>query len=342
MKIAVPFSFLSKIHLTDHPNDTRDITDYLKGIAIMSVLINHYINHYVSKNYFGYASGIISIFFILSGFGLYYSLRNLADCYSVKKAYLYFSIKRFLRILPLYWFLSLLPMVIIKDNFSFKQVVPLAPYDDVNWFIPYIFHCYIVAPFLYMLLSRMGLKQYLYGISFALVSMLVFSVLLPAFQYRNINFGYMIIFAIGLGLPVVMNKYRAMLQSDVLKLSMVFIFLLSVYYTRYLDMIFRYSSLFAFLLLAASLSVMMMSFLSNTKMLFLKNIFITFGKNSYAILLAHPLYYGFLHKLGIIKYRSLSGMAFAIILLPLLLFICSFAEKISKKVSTYIVTALHI
>ena len=52
------------------------MTLYLRGIAIIIVLVNHYVNYYLSDQFGGYAYRLVSFFFVLSGFGIYHSLNN--------------------------------------------------------------------------------------------------------------------------------------------------------------------------------------------------------------------------------------------------------------------------
>ena len=55
---------------------SEDATLFLKGIAIISVLINHYANSYTNLDIGFYANGMMALFFVLSGFGIYYSLEK--------------------------------------------------------------------------------------------------------------------------------------------------------------------------------------------------------------------------------------------------------------------------
>lgn len=58
----------------------RKFTLALQGVAIMVVLISHYANSYASDFYnqwlFEYASAFIGLFFVLSGYGLYFSFER--------------------------------------------------------------------------------------------------------------------------------------------------------------------------------------------------------------------------------------------------------------------------
>jgi peptidoglycan/LPS O-acetylase OafA/YrhL len=66
----------SESHLIRQDN-TRDATNSLKGFAILIVLANHFLNQYVDPNNFsGLANATLSIFFIVSGYGIAHSLEQ--------------------------------------------------------------------------------------------------------------------------------------------------------------------------------------------------------------------------------------------------------------------------
>ena len=71
---------------------SKEVTNYLKAIAIIAVCINHFINGYVTKSLMGYGNGFISIFFILSGYGIYQSLSKHPE--TIKSGYLLFFFKK--------------------------------------------------------------------------------------------------------------------------------------------------------------------------------------------------------------------------------------------------------
>jgi peptidoglycan/LPS O-acetylase OafA/YrhL len=84
--------------------DTRKATETLKGLAIFVVLINHYLNDNFSGNYGGFANITISIFFLLSGYGIYLTLdKRFADNKFSWQALGAFYYDRLIRIFPLFW-----------------------------------------------------------------------------------------------------------------------------------------------------------------------------------------------------------------------------------------------
>ena len=137
-------------------------TDILKGIVILSVMINHFINNNIDQTldyqyFLGYANGLIIIFFILSGYGIYYSLNKAVVEDSMSKKWQQFYFKRIVRIYPLF-VISLLLISIIAGSlvaipsFFFIQ----SPY----WFIDAIVYCYLLTPIFILILDKLSLKKF--------------------------------------------------------------------------------------------------------------------------------------------------------------------------------------
>ena len=141
-----------------------NFTNFLKGIAISSVLINHYILKYTTINQIGYANGIIGIFFILSGFGLYLSLekRNKQDKL-ISNIIGRFYLDRFTRIFPLFYIALILGMFFF--NISFK-ITPLSllglEWSGKYWFIVAIIHCYLLSIPLTVLSHHLAIFHFLH------------------------------------------------------------------------------------------------------------------------------------------------------------------------------------
>ena len=128
----------------------RQTTNYIKGIAILAVLINHYLNKYTSINSMDYASSILCFFFILGGYGLFYSLekrfKNSEKDYSFKKIGSFY-LDRFLRIIPLY----ILAIILISLLSLFEDPKIIFP---IYWFINAILICYLFSFPIYYLPSN--------------------------------------------------------------------------------------------------------------------------------------------------------------------------------------------
>ena len=108
----------------------RQKTDYLKGVAILTVVLNHFLNEYATHSMGGYANGMMSIFFILSGYGVFFSLSRDREHYSLKHMLGAFWKRRILRIFPLFWIYYLL-----HNGFNIN-VMPFLGLDFIRPVIP--------------------------------------------------------------------------------------------------------------------------------------------------------------------------------------------------------------
>ena len=82
---------------------TQQTTRSLKGITILVVVINHFMNRYMQEDTEGFAYVMISIFFILSGYGIYGSLHQRFQKTRARTQALFrFYADRALKIYPLY------------------------------------------------------------------------------------------------------------------------------------------------------------------------------------------------------------------------------------------------
>lgn len=91
------------------------ILDALRGIAATAVMLFHFLGAY--HNEFGYATAPllgfewgfygVQLFFIISGFVIYYSISNSS---SIKD----FLVKRFIRLYPTYWFCMAITFIVVS------------------------------------------------------------------------------------------------------------------------------------------------------------------------------------------------------------------------------------
>ena len=149
---------------------TFEVTESIKGIAIIAVLLNHLINLHVASDFVGFANGIISVFFVFSGYGIYASLQKSGvslDDIGIKFLVHYYIIKIF-RIFPLYC------IAVYIESTYFNMDVSILTYAGIKspghyWFINAILHCYLIAPFAYILVAKNRLITTLIVISLLLV-----------------------------------------------------------------------------------------------------------------------------------------------------------------------------
>jgi peptidoglycan/LPS O-acetylase OafA/YrhL len=107
---------------------TYNSTDTLKGLAVISVLINHYLNMNMQGDCKGFANLIIAIFFIVSGYGIYCSLEHLVrnDKLTFKLVTTFYC-TRIIRIFPLYWVAYITESVLFGQDISISSFFAIHP-----------------------------------------------------------------------------------------------------------------------------------------------------------------------------------------------------------------------
>lgn len=125
-------------------------TDIMKGYAILGVLIGH-IGQYSGVNGIEFPAGVgVSIFLILSGYGL---------AVSTKKSGLkgYWG-KRALRVLLPYLLAQAVVYLVTMPKVSFVDVLLdytlIMPRHEFGWYLRYILVCYIIYFFVFLLIKK--------------------------------------------------------------------------------------------------------------------------------------------------------------------------------------------
>lgn len=317
---------------------TRDITSYIKSFAISVVLINHYINIYVSDNYQWYANGVIALFFVLSGYGIFHSLQDKfnegLNGISLR-AVLGFYYSRALRIFPLYWIFLLLYAYVNSEippiGVFFGYPLQLAP--GVGWFVTLLIQCYILAPFLYLLFRRVGTYRYLAIIIILLLLTYTVSLYntppyIGVLAYRHFFLGHVFLFALGIVLPSLVEGNRHKLGNTFLALLSFALFLVMVHYTRpYLSL----SEYIAPIFILSAFAFCLFTISRNPKLPFAK-ILIFMGTYTYSIFLFHVFFYQALGEVGLVNYGDPKSIIFMLLLLPVFILICAVIEKYINKV----------
>jgi peptidoglycan/LPS O-acetylase OafA/YrhL len=142
--------------------DTSAQTGYLKGLAIIVIFFHHYILEIYPGAFSLYGHQFVTLFFILSGYGVFYSLRKELGQgpphASLRAPLLRYLLKRALRIYPLYWLWLLLGLLKGSQSLSelrlLNDVLLLGFEESPQWFLVPLVHCYILAPFIYLAARR--------------------------------------------------------------------------------------------------------------------------------------------------------------------------------------------
>ncbi|MFQ5493548.1 MAG: acyltransferase family protein [Candidatus Dojkabacteria bacterium] len=186
--------------------DTRLNVNIIKGIAILGVVIGHYLNSNTEINAFGYAYHWIILFYLTSGYGIYYSLqkRFSGNVQIGKIATYYFD--RFMRIMPLFYLV--IGLFVISFKMPFPNIYTLLGIRTQGaWFIASIMHCYLFSVPLFYLMRKLGNRSFLIILSVGFFATLVFhaaflndisSLSEKPFVYLDFFSGHIYIFGLGM------------------------------------------------------------------------------------------------------------------------------------------------
>lgn len=124
-------------------NSTRLTTETLRGIAITTVLINHFVSLHSQDDFDGFASLFVAVFFLLSGYGLSFSLERYLAMSPGTGLLLYFY-ERLTRIFPLYWIALLVQSLVTGQRYTLLNYLGIRGAGHY-WFIPALLQCYVLS-----------------------------------------------------------------------------------------------------------------------------------------------------------------------------------------------------
>ncbi|MCL4472963.1 MAG: acyltransferase [Actinobacteria bacterium] len=333
--------------------DTRQTTDYIKGIALFVVLFAHYTQHYHTDFYLGWISivprGVIALFFVLSGYAIYCSLeRRLRDGASTRLI-ARFYLDRALRIYPLYWLALLITPFFFPGEYrqlhelSWQTAVTYLGGQSLDttgifWFVPAIIQCYLAAPFIYLLLRKLGPARYL------LASAVIIALLIPPSMqsvlrgatfswgvpyYLDLILGNLILFSMGLAIKPLLSLYGGRLNSFTACLVSWTVLEVSLFGIRYTESGFQdYTVPVSLVFILACFCACLFSIALNPDRLFLQKALTRVGRHSYPVYLLHMAFFGLLATLGIVSAGSFTGDIIAFLLLPLFILLCAGTDSI--------------
>ncbi|MBN1457411.1 MAG: acyltransferase [Sedimentisphaerales bacterium] len=333
---------------------TRNFVAYLKGLALTVVIANHYINLCYPGKYIFYARLTISIFFVLSGYGIYHSLSNTyKNGTNILLNTLKFYYKRAVRILPLYWISLITASFIMPEIFSFSKFIlfPFINYPGkLFWFVAFILQCYLVAPLLFFIICK--LKKNGYFIYLCLIFLFACGLMSLSRQqnytkyfeikYLGMPWGQILLFAAGMLLPRIINDFRSFCSNKLYTAVSFILFVITLLFVRHVIFTEGDIGLNRFLLLLFFGSVVafcMFSIAANFTPL-LSTPYTLIGTYSYSIYLLHWPFFKLLDKCETIDIASLPIISTVILFSPLLILFCAGIEKglslLIKKTNTMI------
>ena len=140
----------------------------IMGIAIIWIMLFHsgieapdnLVLRAIWYLFVSFGGGVgVNIFFILSGFGLYYSVAKYPDAKSIDWGL--WAKKRVVRLLPSYFIVSI-AYYLLKGDLSWYNILTLNFWiDGVRdfWFIPAIAVSYLLFPFIYLAAKKWGFAK---------------------------------------------------------------------------------------------------------------------------------------------------------------------------------------
>jgi len=288
-----------------------EASNYLKGVAIISVLFFHAIEKGA------YANTIIAVFFILSGYGIYYSLeKRFEKGMSFKKIYKFY-LSRFFKIYILLgagFFLYFYFQSKVYHWTAYTGLYITGHY----WFISAIIHCYLISILLYLMIKKLSVKYYLITITLIIFILNVFyfifystlkNLISEPIVYRFFFLSYILFFAYGMTIPYFLRKNSKILSKNELNLRLIlFSFLiLSIYAVLFISndlildnviYIYNYQYTFIFLTMLFTTPVMIFLFLPYSKKNYLpfSRIISFYGIYSLSLYLFHTIYYDILQR----------------------------------------------
>lgn len=333
------------------------------------MLVGHYASYYAVDFYerwlFNYASEFVSIFFILGGYGLYFSLARSwkdSDGSGNVRELLAFYARRASRIYPLYWLsLTITPFFFSEyqahlHEFSLNTLAiylafPLVAAPGIYWFIPALVQCYLAAPLCFWLIRKLGLWRYLALAGLATLLFFIISLKLVGFSglahvdplavsYRGFFLGNVLLLALGMTIPLLINRYREDISSLTLTLASLTLFLASVYIIRFPHLLFPRSFLFLTPVFLWGGFLFCMFFIATRPPLLFGRAITYTGRSSYALYLFHRPAYALLVLIGVITAGSLASVIYTALLMPAIVAACYWLERYSLRISALIERAL--
>lgn len=330
-------------------------TNTLKGIAILAVVVNHYLLRNIAGNYTGYANAWIAIFFFLSGYGLFHSL-NRRNPSSISQ-WLAFYYQRAIRIFPLLWIAWCIEFIIRRGTglsiWTLFGIHGTAQY----WFIPTILQCYLATPFLFSnirkkpIITLASLTAIITAFHLFLTHQapiqLIFLTKFIHADWRGVYFLYILVFALGLFTAPLLQNHQpkglinstekpsktrrqllnrtiitALLWSSIVLINMVMFFMKLWVLENPNHYCARFSLNVFPVVLIVLLCLGFLYYFVNSRF------FEYFGRISYSIYLFHISFYFLMDYFGPFPWNSIRELAFCLTFFPLFLLACQQLERL--------------
>ena len=310
----------------------KDLTSYMKGFAILSVISGHFSQRFMPEQIMSFGSHFIAIFFILSGYGLYFSLIKQEK----EKKLCAFYLKRFSRIYPLYWIAFVIDFIFdsnIKTSDSLFIDFFLLHFTDPPrvWFLHALIPCYVLAPAIFELIKKTKNKFIVYmSIFFLILNGLFFFIGIPkikCWMYHGTYLNHIFLFCTGMYLPILHNNFKVFFTTKTVILS----FLLMIFsFTQTSYLVFDFLKYTPLPTLLFSFSTILFTYIfmfSEIHPPFFKKIK-KIGSYTYSLFIFEGMYATFLSKVHILEGKNYTNALWFLLFFPLFLLLCGSLEEI--------------
>lgn len=335
---------------------SKDTVDYLKGGAILAIAATHYASFYAQEVYnrrlTEYGSLLVSLFFVLGGYLAYTSLeKRFGGDSPLLRSLLGYYYGRAARIYPLFWAALLVtPFVLPLPGFvelhqpslhtlGIYLGVPWLRGPGPFWFVSAIIQCFLLAPFLYLLLKK--LRPLAFFIFILLSTLVLFGATLifnhrgmigeiQPWIYRDFFLGNILLFSLGLLIPAAGRNFNRVFRGNAAKLTVAgfstLVFLGLLWSIRSKDKLFEDSWLVltpAFFLATFAFCLAMVS--TGPPVPFRRSL-VFCGACSYSIYLFHRAFFGLLATMGLVQDGSRRSVVYTLALMPVFILLCCLIE----------------
>jgi peptidoglycan/LPS O-acetylase OafA/YrhL len=210
---------------------------------------------------------------------------------------------------------------------------PLRQAPGIFWFVTSIVQCYLLAPLLFWLLKKLGPRPYLFLTG---LLMLLSAVAYPLagqpysmthFVYRWLFLSHIILFALGMALPPVLERHPTLTGGRLRLLAATGVLVAVIHLTNSEDVLFAGSSRWlapAFVMAAVWVCLTALGPRRLPGGLFPIGFA---GTYSYSVYLFHFIYFKLLERLGWMGSSGAAAIGVALLTLPLFLAACAVAER---------------
>ena len=345
---------IGKKYLKMENERALNTTNTLRGIAISAVLINHYLNLNVSGDNRGFANLFTSIFFVLSGYGIFLSLDRRFSTTLCPKEIISFYYQRFIRLFPLLWLAWSIEFVVRGGNLSLWILLGIHGTGHY-WFIPALLQCYILSPLIYLLMRKkpiisigiiitvfviinfVFLKYYIpflffkYYIPPAVIRLAIFA----QSNYRGMYFLQILIFAFGFSIAMFASAKRQGMQKQNIIHNVLFWFFtfLIVILMIKLKQYNRNSQSIRWVFLVGPLFPIVLLCIYSLVFSIENRLFGFLGSISYSIYLFHMSFYLLLTNGAVFPKNSIKEFTFLLLLFPVFIIACYYIESFGRYIA---------